>query len=219
MECLELLTEIITLNFSYEEILTGLNTAGTLLSGIGTLILAIVSVYVLYSFERWKKESIIKKKSQVAEETLDLLEASLDGINKWLTNANSWFIYSRQSQANQSKFHELSEEKQKKFNKHCNDDPYEVTNFCRSFQQDFSKFIAAKNKAFRLNEGRINQDFIQLESTLKTLPSKVMRLHHSNFPEKEKTITREYLEQKASNEIQELTDQIKQLLLTRIHFA
>lgn len=207
------------MNFSYEEILTGLNTAGALLSGIGAVILAIVSIYVLYSFERWKKENIIKKKSQIAEETLDLLEVSLDGIDQWLTNANSWFIYSRQSSANQAKFHELSEEERKQFNKRCNDDPYEVVNFCRNFQQDFSKFIAAKNKAFRLNEIMINQDFIQLESILKTLPPKMMRLHHISFPEKEKTITREYLEEKASNEIQELTNKIKQLLLTRIHFT
>ena len=196
-----------------------MSAIGTLLSGIGTILLAGASLFAIISYSRWKNEKVIEKKSLIAEESLHYLESSINGICQWLLSTTSNFVYSRQSAANQTIFYSKSEEEQKLFNKKCDEDLYEVSNFCRSFQQDLLKFHNAKNRASHLNEDKINRYFIILESILKVLPSKVYRLNHISSPEKERGIIREYFENKAANDIQEVASQIKQLLLARMHFT
>lgn len=185
------------------------------LSAFGTFCIAL---YAFRSISRWKTEKVLEKKSLIAEEVLDLLESYIEVLNQWLIFANSGWVFSRNSADNLAQLYKLSEEQKKEFIMKCNEDLYELHNFCRSFQKDLSEFIRAKNKALRLGDSAVSERFSQLEAILKPLPLRLARLHHVSLPETEKQILREYLEEQAGSAIEEKFSAIQKLLLSQILF-
>lgn len=81
-----------------------------------------------------------------------------------------------------------------------------------------TEFRLAKNRAIRLNENEINQCLIKLDSILKVLPAKVMRLHQPNYEPKEAENTRRYLQDKADSSINEIFEPLKKRLIDLILF-
>lgn len=63
---------------------TSANNFGTLLSGIGTLALAIASIYILWSFRRFKIEKRVEKKSLLAEALLKQLNSLEREVIEWV---------------------------------------------------------------------------------------------------------------------------------------
>ncbi len=194
-----------------------LNAIGTFCLGVGTVALAYISYDAVASFYRWRTEKIFDRKSLIAEDALTSLESYDMCINQWLLYANSWLIYNRNDKANMNKFHELPEDKKIQFNKNCDVDPYEVHNFCKKFENDFLIFIKAKNTAYRLNEEKLYQKFIDLEVILKPLSSQIMRLHHVSYPPKEKEFLADNFG-KISDSLTPLVEGLKKQLLNKIHF-
>lgn len=190
------------------------NNLGSLLSGIGTVVLAIIAVGTPYMFSRWRQERREEKMSSISEEALNHLESAIMKTRAWILEAQV-FPYSRNSKENIMVYHKASEEDKIKMQKIYREDPYEVNNFCRGFNPIADEFILAKNRAFRLGDSVVDQLFEKLAHIIKILPSRVARLHRDDLINTEKLLLTEFLTD-APDQINEIFISIRHSLCQKL---
>jgi len=137
---------------------------GSLLSGIGTIILAILGF-------RWKNEKRLEKLSDISYEALNDLDLFKEKILEWLDWVDSWIVYDRDSKANKEKYNSLSFEKQQKFTKYFDADKYEVHNFVKIGNEILQILNKIKNKILRLDNSDLESYISKFHKEIKNLPN------------------------------------------------
>lgn len=192
----------------------------TSLSRVGTFLLGISSLYGCFFISRYRKEKRLEKRSQIAEESLNLLETSTSEILQWLQNAP--FVIRADIPQN-AEWIKQSPENAK----------WEVGNYAKSFTDLHGNFISAQTKAKRLNSLNINQKFTQLHKCVKPLPNILASLHrieaekacnHKNgvsVPEKrtEKQVKDQEILTNAHEPILKAVEELQQILTKILTYA
>ncbi len=150
------------------------NNLGTFISGISTLILAILAIA---SYLRWHSERRAEKLSDIAESSLNHLDIFKDRIEDWIKFADTWIIYNRQSNDNIQKLNQLSSEERKKLSDEFVNDRYEVHNYCKEAYEIMRELRSVKYKAARLSNQKLNKEIIEFEKTIKQLPDSLFSKH------------------------------------------
>lgn len=150
------------------------NNLGTFISGISTLILAILAIA---SYWRWYSERRAEKLSDIAESSLNHLDIFKDRIEDWIKFADTWIIYNRQSNGNIQKLNQLSSEERKKLSDIFASDKYEVHNYCKEAYEIMRELRSVKYKAARLSNQKLNKEIIEFEKTIKQLPDSLFSKH------------------------------------------
>lgn len=162
---------------------SGASNIGSLLSGIGTIILAIVGIITLcwgtVTFSRWKKENRSRKVSDVAVIEFDTINTLEQDILNWLKYATSIFVFNRHSDANQKKYETLSPENQKKLSDSWDTDEYELVNYSRKGSDIMARIIFAKKRATLFKNNQIRDSFGEL---LKLVKTSIDNLNIYHFP-------------------------------------
>lgn len=161
---------------------TGISDMGALLSGIGTILLALVGIgtfiWGTVTFSRWKKENQCKKVSDAAEiefKTMNLIEQD---ILNWLKYSS--FVFNSTSDANQKEYATLPSEKQKEFLNNCKTDDYELVNYSRRGNDIMNKIILAKKCATFFQ----NEDILgAYDELLKIVKKAINNLNILHFPD------------------------------------
>lgn len=189
---------------------------GSLLSGIGTMLLAFAAIAAPFYFWRSRKEKREEKMSLIAEEALNHLESSIIKVKAWIEHASSFLVYSKHSPENISQYQAASKEEQEKLQRIYIEDPYEVGNYCRRFNTISDEFIIAKNRAARLGNTELDQQFDKLGQIMKKLPPRLARKHHPSLPAKEQAELAPFLIEEAPNQIDVIFETIKKHLYNKL---
>lgn len=107
---------------------------GTFISGIATLIGVSVA---FFEFRAWLKRKRLEKKSEWAEQSLDLFDSYLFQIDEWFTFIN--FPIGKD----------------------------ELMDYSKKFIEIQKILIKAKNRSYLLEDKKLNQQFIELENLTK----------------------------------------------------
>jgi len=166
---------------------TSAGNLGSLLSGVGTLLLTTLAL-------AWAWQKRIEKKSDIAEYALDNLYVFSEEIRSWLEFANSWIVYSRHSEGNTQKLSSLSENEKKEFISFLNSDPYEASNYYKRGIEIVKILKAITYRSKRLFDGAIDENFNQLNERAQKLPNKLMAMHFNPNPKEIKIAAKEYLQ-------------------------
>lgn len=183
---------------------------GSFLSGIGTILLLLLALI-------WVFQKRAEKKSDVAEYAMDNLYIFLDAIETWLTFANSWIVYSRDSEANTLKRDTLPEKEKKEFIEYLNNDKYELNNYCKSGNEIIKVLPAIIYRVKRLSDPIIDEKLQKLHGHARKLPYKLSNAHFVILPPKDKEAAKEYL-RNAFNIIKKDCSTIHDLLLNHLMF-
>jgi hypothetical protein len=189
---------------------------GSLLSGIGTILLALAAITAPLYFWRWRREKREEKMSLIAEEALNHLESSIIRVKAWIELASSFLVYSKNSPENISQYQAASKEEQEKLQRLYAEDLYEVGNYCRKFNAISDEFIIAKNRAARLGNTEIDRQFDELSQIMKKLPARLGRKHHPSLPTKEQIELTAFLAEEAPNQIDMIFEVIKKYLYNKL---
>ncbi len=108
---------------------------GTLLSGVGTIILAGLGVYAAISLYQWKQQKRLEKKSKQADELLITLNSFEIKILEQFKYRDSWLIYSKDSEENLNKAENLPADKKQEFLKRMQADPFELNNYLKQLSE------------------------------------------------------------------------------------
>lgn len=173
-----LLNYLVKVIFSMQLLLfIDFGSIGALLSGIGSIILAILGiitfVYGPYLLKKWKNLKRREKFSDIAEEALNDLDLFKDDILTWVKFSQAFFVYDRNSIANKKKYDSLSIEKQEKFAKFCDEDKYEVINYVKNGYEILKILTKVKYKIDRLGDVDLEEDINKLNNVTKKLPHDV----------------------------------------------
>lgn len=160
---------------------------GSLLSGIGTLLLTALAL-------AWAWQKRTEKKSDIAEYALDNLYVFSEEVENWLEFANSWIVYSRHSEGNTQKLNSLPENEKKEFIAVLNSDPYEASNYYKRGIEIVKILKTITYRSKRLFDEAIDQKFNELNKRAQKLPNKLMAVHFNPHPEEIKIAAKEYLQ-------------------------
>jgi hypothetical protein len=189
---------------------------GSLLSGIGTMLLAFAAIAAPFYFWRSRKEKREEKMSLIAEEALNHLESSIIKVKAWIECASSFLVYSKHSPENISQYQAASKQEQEKLQRLYAENPYEVGNYCRRFNAILDEFIIAKNRTARLGNIKIDQQFDKLGQIMKKLPARLARRHHPSLPAKEQVELSAFLVEEAPDQIDVIFEDIKKYLYSKL---
>lgn len=186
---------------------------GTFLFGITSFVTLLSAAFYFFWF---RKEKRIEKRSGIAEESLIGLEHFIFQLTDWISRSSTWFLYSKHSKGNKRQWQEASEEKRQELNKMYETDPYELRNHCQSLKEMMRDFFRAKNRASHLENQRLDEKFMELETVLQKFPNQLCSFHQLNdsedtWPEKgpEKAKSWQFIVSDGPEKIRTITEAIK----------
>jgi len=149
----------------------GASNFGTFLFYVTSSVAIIISG--IFYFFRVRVEKRMEKRSNIAEEALNIFDHFIFQLNDWISKSSTCFIYSRHSNANECQYQQSSEEQKCELNRCYDKDPWELSNFCKNFYEIIKDFSKAKNRAFHLENHVLDGLFKELEIVLQNFKTKL----------------------------------------------
>lgn len=135
------------------------NNFGVFIGGIGTVSLSICAwisfVYGLNLFKTWQKQRQFDKRSDIAQEVLNVLDLFKKHLDEWMQFADSWLIFDRENQN-------------------------ELNNYLKRGNSILDELILASSKAARLQDHSMFKQLEELRKKVKLIQGSIAAKH---FPD------------------------------------